>query len=69
LGLTYFILLFALTYHDLLTLVIAGHIAVSFTNLSAPYGRINWELIAFDLPTILASLSLATMGLGHKKAA
>lgn len=43
-----------------------GHSAVLFTNLSAPYGRINWELIAFDLPSILASLSLATMGLGHK---
>ncbi len=44
-----------------------GHIAVSFTNLSTPSGRINLELIAFDLPSIPASLSLATMGLGHKK--
>jgi hypothetical protein len=29
-----------------------GHLAVSFTNLFAPLGRINWVLVANDLPAI-----------------
>jgi len=31
-----------------------GHITVSFANLSAPYGRINRELIVFDLPLFIS---------------
>ncbi len=41
--------------------------AVSFTILSASYGRKKLELIAFDLPSILTSLTLVTIGLGHNK--
>ena len=29
-----------------------GHLAVSFTNVFTPFGRIHWEFVANDLPAI-----------------
>lgn len=50
----------------LLYFIQSMHIVVSFTNLYAHFGRINWEFAQFELPSILASLTLATIGLWHK---
>jgi len=44
----------------------AGHLAVSFAKIFAPFGRIFWEFVANDLPSICSSLLLEHLGFaGH----